>query len=306
MRAIVCTKSGSSEVLSLVELDKPIPKSDEILVKVKASTVTIGDVRLRKMSRFILVPLGFLLGFKPMKITGVEFAGVVEETGREVNQFKKGDQVFGTTTGLKYGGNAEYVCVPEKGKMGVVIKKPDNISFTDATALPVGGMTALHILRKINIKKDQQVLIYGASGSVGTYAVQLAKYFDAEVTGVCSSINTELVKSIGADKVIDYTKEDFTKTGNEYDVIFDAVGKISKSKCKSTLRKNGTYLTVKYPTKEKIEYMHFLSELIGKGKIKPVIDRYYSHEQVPEAHSYVEKGHKKGNVVINFKTANEN
>lgn len=304
MKAIVCSKSGSPEVLRLAELDKPIPKAEEILVEVKASTVTIGDVRLRKMSRFLLVPLGFLFGFKPMKVTGVEFAGVVEEAGSEVNQFKKGDHVFGTTTGLKYGGNAEYVCVPEKGKMGVVIKKPDNIPFTDAAALPVGGMTALHILRKVNIKIGQQVLIYGASGSVGTYAVQLAKYFGAEVTGVCSSDNTELVKSIGADKVIDYTKEDFTKTGNEYDVIFDAVGKISKSKCKSALKKNGIFLTVKYPTKEKIEYMHFLSELTGKGKIKPVIDRYYSLEQVPEAQRYVENGHKKGNVAVTVNKKN--
>ena len=305
MKAIVCKKSGPPNVLSLKEVAKPIPKPNEILVKVFASTVTRGDVNLRKIPRVVLLPIGIIFGFKAMQITGVEFAGEVEEIGNQVNQFKKGDQVFGTTTGLKYGGNAEYVCVPGKWKSGVVIKKPANISFPDAAAVPVGGMTAFHILKKVNITKDQKVLVYGASGSVGTYAVQLAKYYDAEVTGVCSTDNIELIKSIGADKVIDYTKEDFTKTENTYDVIFDAVGKISKSKCKSVLKKNGTYLTIKYPTKEKIEYMDFLCDLIEKRKVKPVIDRYYSLEQVVEAHSYVEKGRKKGNVVITLGNNNK-
>ena len=298
MKAIVCTKSGSPEVLNLVELDRPIPKQNEILLKVKASSVTRGDVNLRKIPRFILVPVGFLFGFKPMKITGVEFSGIVEAIGSDVKQFNKGDQVYGTTTGLTYGANAEYVCVPEKPKKGVLVKKPVNISFVDAAVIPVGGMTALHILRKANIQKAQKVLIYGASGSVGTYAVRLAKYLGAEVTGVCSTNNSEMVRSLGADNVIDYHNEDFRISTTIYDVIFDAVGKITKSSCKKVLKNNGSFLSVKYPTKEKVEYMIFLNELIENGKLKPVIDKSYTLDRIREAHHYVEQGHKKGNVAI--------
>jgi len=199
---------------------------------------------------------------------------------------------------LAFGGNAEYVCLPEKSKTGVTVIMPQNISFKDAAVIPVGGMTAFHILRKANIQKNYKVLVYGASGSVGTYAVQLAKFFGAVVTGVCSTNNLELVRSIGADKVIDYTKEDFTKVKEVYDVVFDAVGKISKSKCKNILRENGKFLSVKYPTKEKNEYMLFLNELIESGKLKPVIDKTFSLDKVPEAHVYVEHGHKRGNVSI--------
>lgn len=298
MKAIICTKSGSPEVLNLVELERPIPKQNEVLVKVKASSVTQGDVKLRKISRFILVPIGLLIGFKPMKVTGVEFAGVVEAVGSDVKLFHKGNYVYGTTTGLEYGGNAEYVCVPEKSKKGVLVKKPDNISFMEAAVIPVGGMTALHNLRKIDLQKNYKILIYGGSGSVGSYAIQIAKYFGAVVTAVCSTKYLELVKSLGADNVIDYTKEDFTKSKVIYDVIFDAVGKIAKHNCKNVLKKNGYYLTVKYPTKEKIEYMILLGELIESGKLKPVIDRTYTLDKIREAHSYVEQGHKKGNVVI--------
>jgi len=298
MKAIVCTKSGSPEVLNLLDLERPIPKQNEILVKVKASSVTRGDVNLRKISRFILVPVGFLFGFKPMKVTGVEFAGVVEAVGSDVKQFKKGDHVYGTTTGLQFGANAEFVCVPEKSKKGVIVKKPDNISFIDVAVIPVGGMTALHILNKININPGCRILIYGASGSVGTYAVQLAKYFRAEVTAVCSTNNIKILKSIGSDYVIDYHTEDFRKGITSYDIIFDAVGKITRSSCKQVLKKNGHFLSVKYPTKEKTEYMIFLSDLIQKGKLKPVIDRSYTLDKVKDAHYYVEQGHKKGNVVI--------
>ena len=298
MKAISCTKSGSPEVLKLVELDRPIPKQNEILVKVKASSVTRGDVSLRKISRLILVPVGFLFGFKPMKVTGVEYAGIVEAIGSDVKQFSKGDNVYGTTTGLEYGGNAEYVCVPENSKKGVLVKKPGNISFMEAAVIPVGGMTALHILRKANIQNGLKILIYGASGSVGSYAIQLAKYFGADVTGVCSTTNLEMVKSLGADKVIDYHKEDFTKGKVIYDVVFDAVGKISKRYCKNVLSKSGSFLSVKYPTKEKTEYMVFLNELIESGKLKPVIDRTYTLDKIREAHSYVEQGHKRGNVAI--------
>jgi NADPH:quinone reductase-like Zn-dependent oxidoreductase len=304
MKAIVCTKSGSPEVLNLVDLERPIPKQNEILVKVKASSVTRGDVNLRKISRFILVPVGFLFGFKPMKITGVELAGVVEAIGSDVKQFNKGDHVYGTTTGLEYGGNAEYVCVPEKSKKGVIVKKPDNISFVDAAVIPVGGLTALHILRKVNIQNGQKILIYGAPGSVGTYAVQLAKYFGAEVTGVCSTNNIDMVKSLGADNVIDYHKADFRKGTTKYDIVFDAVGKLTKSSCKNVLKKNGSFLSVRYPTKEKVEYMIFLNELIEGGKLRPIIDRTYTLDKIREAHNYVEQGHKKGNVVLTLADSN--
>lgn len=298
MKAIVCRKSGSPDVLKFKEINKPNPKPNEICVKVYASSVTRGDVILRKIPRFILFPIGLMFGFKAMQIPGVEFAGNVEDVGENVKDFIKGDQVFGTTTGLRFGGNAQYVCLPEKSKTGVVTKKPENVSYSDATVIPVGGMTAMYLLRKANIKKDQKVLIYGASGSVGSYAVQLAKLYGAKITAVCSTNNIELVRSIGAAEVIDYTKGVFTERGTEYDIIFDAVGKISKSRCKDILVKNGTYISVKSPTKEKLEDLLILKELIKAEKIKPIIDREYTLEQVVEAHKYVERGHKKGNVVI--------
>ena len=300
MKAIVWTKYGSPDVLQLKEVEKPVPDDDEILVKIYASTVTRGDVIIRKIPRLILVPMGILFGFKAKKITGHEFSGEVELVGKNVELFKKGDQVFGTTTGLSSGGNAEYVCIPEKWKMGMVTIKPSNISFEEAAAVPIGGMTALQILRKGKIKEGQSVLIYGASGSVGTYAVQLAKYFGAEVIGVCSTHNLELVKSLGADMVIDYTKEDFNFTKNDqtYDVIFDAVRKASSSRCKSSLKKDGIFLSVRSATSENTEDLNFLKELIEKGKLIPVIDKSYPLEQTAEAHRYVDKGHKKGNVVI--------
>jgi NADPH:quinone reductase-like Zn-dependent oxidoreductase len=286
-------------------VEKPVPRDSEVLVKVHASTVTIGDAIIRKIPRLILLPVGLLFGFRSKKITGHEFAGVVEATGKEVTLFKEGDKVYGSTTGLSGGGNAEYVCVPEKWKMGVVAKKPAAMTFEEATAVPIGGMTALQILKKGNIRPGQKVLVYGASGSIGTYAVQLARYYGAEVTGVCSTTNLEMVRSLGAETVIDYTKEDFTRNGEKYDVIFDAVRKIRSSRCKGSLKESGCFLSSRSPTKELTEYMESLTELIEERKIKAVIDRRYPLEQTVEAHRYVDKGHKKGNVVITLEHHNE-
>jgi NADPH:quinone reductase-like Zn-dependent oxidoreductase len=297
MKAIVCTKYGRPEVLQLQDVVKPIPRENEVLIRVYASTVTIGDVILRKLHPLLFIPLQ-LFGMKRKRIPGHEFAGEIEAVGKDVKRFKIGDQVFGTTTGLSVGANAEYVCLPEEWDKGVLGTKPANMSYEEAAAAPVGGMTALFILRKANIQNGQKILIYGASGSVGTFAVQLAKSYGAEVTGVCSTANIELVKSLGADKVIDYTKEDFTKGGQTYDVIFDAIGKTSLARSKNSLKEKGFFLSVRSSTSEKTENLIFLKELIEAGKIKAVIDRRYPLEQIAEAHRYVETGHKRGNVVI--------
>ena len=232
-------------------------------------------------------------------IPGHEFAGEIEAVGTDVTRFKAGDQVFGTTTGLSVGANAEYVCLPEEMVSGVLAIKPDNVSYEEAAPLPVGGMTALYILGKGNIQNGQKLLIYGASGSVGTYAVQLAKHhFGAEVTGVCSTANIELVKSLGADQVIDYTKEDVTQNGQIYDVVFDAVGKLPSSQRDNLLKENGAFLTVQSTTSEENENLNTLKKLVEMGKIKAVIDRRFPLEQVAEAHRYVGSGRKRGNVVI--------
>jgi len=304
MKAVVYTEYGAPEVLKLREVEKPVPGNNEILVKVLASSVTSGVSFIRKGehpdSRLFTLILRLFLGLsKPRKtVLGYEVAGTVESTGRDVKSFKTGDHIFGTTTGLKQGAYAEYVCLPEHWKSGVVAKKPENLSFEEAAAIPVGAMTALYTLRKANIAEGQRILVYGASGSVGTYVVQLASYFGAEVTGVCSTTNLDMVQSIGAHKVIDYTKEDFTKNGEIYDVIFDAVGKHSKARCKGSLKNKGFYLSTNTPTKELTDNLIYLKGLVEKGIIKPVIDQSFPLEQTAEAHRYVDGGHKKGNVVI--------
>lgn len=298
MKAIVCTKSGPPEGLQLKEVSRPEPGDKDVLIRVVAATVTRGDVILRKMHPILALPL-VIFGVKRQKIPGVEFAGDVVAIGRDVKHFVVGDKVFGTTTGLRYGANAEYVCVPEHGQQGVLAPMPTNATYEEAAALPIGGMTALYLLRKTKIKSGGKILVYGASGSVGTYAVQMARYaYDARVTGVCSTMNVDLVKSLGAEKIIDYTQEDILQSGQTFDVIFDAVGKLSTAKIKSILTGNGTFLSVRRPTKELPEDLLTLKALFEEGKIKPVIDRRYTLAQVPEAHMYVETGRKKGNVII--------
>jgi len=315
MRAIVYTKYGPPDVLHLKQVDKPIPGDNEVLIRVHATTVTSGDIHLRKgdpwLARLFAGPV------TPRRpVLGHELAGIVEATGNNVKRFRQGDAVFGSTN-LDSGAYAEYLCLPEDG---VIAQKPENISFKQAAAVPVGALTALYFLRKGNIQPGHKILVYGASGSVGTYAVQIARYFGAHVTGVCSTVNIEMVKSLGADSVIDYTREDFTQSGVCYDMIFDSVGKTSFKNCRHVLNPGGLYVTTAVSLSLLVQRLfnamtgatklitgiarqtpgelQLLKELVEKGKIKPVIDKIFPLEQIVEAHRYVEQGHKKGNVVV--------
>lgn len=300
MKAIVCTKYGPPEVLQLKEVEKPTPKNNQVLIKVFATAVTASDCIVRgfKVPIIFWIPMALAVGFpRPRQpILGMVLAGEVESVGTDVKSFKKGDRVFGFDR-FVFGTYAEYKCFPEEGMLAI---KPTNVNYEQAAAVPYGGLLALHYLKKGNIQSGQNVLIYGASGAVGTCAVQLAKYFGAKVTGVCSTTNLELVKSLGADTVIDYTKEDFTNRGELYDFVFNAVGKRkAKLQCKKALAPNGKHITVDDGSpKLHIQDLLLLKELVEAGKIKPVIDRLYPLEQMAEAHRYVDKGHKKGNVVI--------
>jgi NADPH:quinone reductase-like Zn-dependent oxidoreductase len=311
MKAVVCTAYGSPDVLELRDVAKPVPGYHEVLIKVHATTAHRGDVRIRRFD----VPRGqrfmarLILGFTRPKnpILGMELAGVVESVGKDVTLFKPGDEVFGFT-GWGLGAYAEYACVRERPrksvtKDGMLAMRPANMTLQEAAAgVATGAATALRVLRKANIKAGQKVLIYGASGSVGTYAVQLAKAFGADVTGVCSTANLALVASLGADHVIDYTKQDFAESGEAYDVVFDAVGKLEASRAKKSLKPNGIYLNVHKDSGSggggSPEDLVFLTGLIEAGKVRAIIDRCYPLEQIVEAHRYVEQGHKKGHVVI--------
>lgn len=326
MKAIVWTRYGPPEVLEFKDVEKPIPKDNEILIRIFATTVTAGDCEMRdlKFPVYLSLPMRFWIGFSKPKentIPGTELAGEVEAIGKDVKQFKPGDQVFGST-GMDLGANAEYICLPEQpGEMdGGVALKPVNMTFEEAATVPFGGRDALHFLRLGNIQSGQKVLINGAGGSIGIFAVQLAKNYGAEVTAIDSTAKLDMLTSIGADHVIDYTNEDFTQMGDVYDVIFDVVGTIKLSKANHTIKPDGTYLlanpvrgqmlqgpwtrmtsskkVVMQTASGTVEDLVFLRELIEEGKLRTVIDRSYPLEQIVEAHRYVETGQKLGNLVI--------
>jgi NADPH:quinone reductase-like Zn-dependent oxidoreductase len=330
MKAVVFTEYGSPDVLKLKEVEKPTPKDNELLIRVYATPVGFGDTLLlnfkaispRKFSMPtpLWLPVRMMFGFRKPKVNvlGGEFAGKVEAVGSAVKLFKAGDDVFGYR-GMSMGANAEYLCVAENGLVAI---KPTNMTYEEAASISYGGITALCLLRKANIQRGQKVLINGASGSIGSHALQLAKYYGAEVTGVCGTPRVEMVKALGADKVIDYTKEDFTKNGETYDLIFDVLGKSSFSRSWRSLKQNGRYLLASFKTRqvlqmlwtsrfgskkvicamssERPEDLRFIKELAEAGKIKSHVDRCYPLEQTADAHRYVESGHKMGRVIISL------
>ena len=308
MRAIVYTQYGPADVLRLQQVEKPAPRDNEVLVQVMTTTVTIGDTIMRSLN----IPLSgwqkimarLILGWRKPKrqILGMELAGEVESVGKKVTRFKPGDPVFASTFAVNFGGYAEYKCLPENG---VVALKPANLTYEQAAAVPGAGQTAWQCLNKGDIQTGQKILIYGASGAVGTYAVQLAsRHFGAEVTGVCSAANLELVKSLGACRVMDYTEQGFSLCGETYDVVFDAVGKLAPAQGKKALKPSGAYINVHADSDggDRLANLLLLKELVEAGKLNPAIDRVYPLEQIVEAHRYVEQGHKKGNVVITVGT----
>ena len=328
MKAIVWTKYGPPDVLELREVDKPSPKDDEVLIRIYATTVTAGDSEMRslKFPIYLSLPMRIWIGLRKPRgttIPGTELAGEVEATGKEVTLFSPGDQVFGSA-GLQFGANAEYICLPQEGAVAI---KPANMTYEEAASVPFGGRDALHFLRKGNVRSGQKILINGAGGSIGTFAVQLAKHLGAEVTAADSTEKLDMLRSIGADQVVDYTQEDFTKNGETYDVIFDVVGKISLSPGDRSLKQNGTFLSANPGLSQMVgglwtrirsdknvvmqtasptpKDLIFLRELIEEGKIKSVIEKSYPLEQIVQAHRYVETGQKKGNLVITVEHNNK-
>jgi NADPH:quinone reductase-like Zn-dependent oxidoreductase len=320
MKAILCSAYGPPEVLKLVEMDKPVPKENELLVKVVASTVTFGDCEIRNLTLplWTRFPVRLIMGYRKPKrlIPGMEFSGIVEQVGNAVTKFKPGDEIFGST-GMGMGGNAEFICLSANAELAV---KPKTVSFEDAATIPVGGINALHFLRKANPQPGQKVLVIGAGGSIGSWAVLLSKYYGAEVTAVDHTGKLGMLRSIGADDVLDYTREDFSTRPVKYDIIFDAVYASSFSKCVGTLRSTGYYLMAntspgrmlrglwtELTSPKKVIFalaaeterdLSFLAQLIAQNKIKPAIDRTYPLEQTIDAHRYVEKGLKRGSVII--------
>ena len=304
MKTVIYTQYGPPEVLHVIEAPKPLPKEDEVLVRVHATTVTIGDTIMRSLRvpgpwwQRLAARIYLGIGKPKRRTLGMELAGQVESTGEAVTRFQPGDPVFASTFAIDFGGYAEYKCLPETGVLAI---KPSNLSYAEAAAVPGGGMTALQCLRNGNLQAGQQILIYGASGAVGTYAVQLAsQHFEAEVTGVCSTANVEMVRSLGATHIVDYMQQDFSAAEARYDIVFDAVGKASPAQAKQVLRPGGTYLNVHTTSdgSDSAENLCFLKDLIEAGKLRPVIDRCYTLDEIVEAHRYVDQGHKRGNVVI--------
>ncbi|WP_339792016.1 NAD(P)-dependent alcohol dehydrogenase [uncultured Imperialibacter sp.] len=302
MKAVKYTKYGAPSVLSLVDIKKPQPKDNEILVEIYATTVTSGDVRLRSSD---FPPVAWLIArllfgvLKPKKeILGHEFSGIVEAVGKEVTKYKVGDEVVGTPTMLPTGSYTEYLCIPEDWKKGVLALKPKNLSFNEGAALPVGGMTALFLLKKARLSKGQQVLIYGASGSVGSHAIQIAKALGATVTAVCSSANFDMVKSLGADSAVDYKQQDYSLLEQKFDIVFDAVGKTSKAIAGKVLKKGGRFASVAALTSPAQEHLDELCQMADEGRIKPFVDKTFPLSGIVEAHEYVDSGRKRGNVVV--------
>ncbi len=306
MRAIICSKYGTPEVLQMQEIESPLPKANEVLIKIKSTAVNSGDVRVRGLAvtGFLRLVMRFAIGFKkPRKpILGTAFSGVIEDLGTNVTQYKKGDKVFGSS-GFKFGTYAEYIALPENG---IFTYMPLNASFNDASAIVFGGMTATYFLKKAGIdsKPNQEILIYGATGSVGTAAVEIAKHYNRKVTSVCSAEGEALAIKLGSDEVVFYKQQDFTKLNKKYDIIFDAVGKMSKKKCAGLLKKNGKYLTVGglEIAKEEKAQLCFLKEIFDNNELHSNIDRVYSLDDIVEAHMYVDTGRKKGNVVVEVNT----